>query len=134
MTNQKILVVDDDAGIRESLRDLFSLDNFECSVAASAEEGLALVASEKPELVVTDIQLPDMSGFQLCQTIKRNPDFRHVPIIMISGCFTEREDRVQGLELGADDYFSKPFNPVYFIARVRNLLKSKLGMFAGAPA
>jgi DNA-binding response OmpR family regulator len=123
MSNKKILVVDDDAGIRESLKDLLSLDDYDCAVAASAEEGLAMMASEKPQLVVTDVQLPDMSGYQLCQTLKRNPDSQDVPVIMISGCFTEPEDRIQGFQLGADEFFPKPFDPAYFAARVRSILR-----------
>src|SRR5262245_27181329 len=101
-----ILVVDDDAGIRESLQDLFALEDFECAVADSGEKGLAMVESVKPKLVVTDIQLPDMSGYQLCQSLKKDPASRHVPVVMITGRFTEPADRVQGLELGADEFFS----------------------------
>jgi DNA-binding response OmpR family regulator len=119
----KILVVDDDAGIRESIKDLLALDNFECTVAGSGEEGLALAIAEHPEMVVTDIQLPDMSGYQLCQTLKRDPLSRHVPVIMISGRFTEPEDRLQGFDLGADEFFSKPFDPRYFMARIRSILR-----------
>jgi DNA-binding response OmpR family regulator len=65
-----------------------------------------------------------MSGFQVCQEIKRDPKGRGVPVIMISGCFTEREDRIQGLELGADEFFSKPFDPYLFVARVKSILRS----------
>ena len=122
-SGKKILVVDDDPGIRESLRDLFSLDNFECAVAASAEEGLALIREEMPQLVVADVQLPDMTGYQLCQTLKRDPASQSVPVVMISGRFTEPEDKIQGLELGADEFLSKPFDPTYFVARVKSLLR-----------
>lgn len=118
-----ILVVDDDAGIRESLKDLFALENMECVVADSGEKGLAMVGSVKPQLVVTDVQLPDMSGYQLCQSLKRDPAWRHVPVVMITGRFTEPEDKVQGLELGADEFFSKPFDPVLFVTRIKSILR-----------
>jgi DNA-binding response OmpR family regulator len=130
MTNRKtkikqatIVVVDDDAGIRESLKDLLALENWDCAVAPTAEEGLALIEALKPELVVTDVQLPDMSGYQLCQSLKRNPGSRHVPVVMITGRFTEPDDKVQGFESGADEFFSKPFDPVLFVARIRSILR-----------
>src|SRR5258706_6362743 len=121
--NATIVVVDDDAGIRESLKDLLALENWECAVAPTAKEGLALIEALKPELVVTDVQLPDMSGYQLCQSLKRNPGSRHVPVVMITGRFTEPDDKVQGFESGADEFFSKPFDPVLFVARIKSILR-----------
>ena len=119
----KIVVVDDDAGIRESLKDLLALENWDCAVAETGEKGLALIQSLKPELVVTDVQLPDMSGYQLCQSLKRDPSYRGVPVVMITGRFTEPDDKVQGFESGADEFFSKPFDPVLFVARIKSILR-----------
>ena len=121
----RILVIDDDAGMRESLTDLLSLEEFECDVAESGKKGLAMFQLNKPELVVLDLQLPDMSGYQLCQQFKKDPSLRRVPVIMVSGRFTEPQDRIQGFELGADDYFAKPFDPVLFVARIKNLLRTR---------
>ena len=118
-----IVVVDDDAGIRESLKDLLALENWDCAMADTAEKGLALVHSLKPQLVVTDVQLPDMSGYQLCQSLKRDPECRRVPVVMITGRFTEPGDKVQGLESGAEEFFSKPFDPVLFVARIKSILR-----------
>jgi DNA-binding response OmpR family regulator len=118
-----IVVVDDDAGIRESVKDLMALENWECAVAGTGEEGLELVESLNPQLVVTDIQLPDMSGYQLCQSLKRAPSSRHVPVVMITGRFTEPEDKVQGFESGADEFYTKPFDPVLFVARIKSILR-----------
>lgn len=120
----KILVIDDDAGIRESLQDMLTLENFECEVAESAQEGLAMADQMKPELIVTDVQLPDISGYQVCQSIKRDPASKDIPVIMITGRFTEPEDRIQGFDLGADEFFIKPFNPVYFVSRIKSILRS----------
>jgi DNA-binding response OmpR family regulator len=120
-----ILVIDDDTSIRESLKDLFSLEGFECELAESGKAGIYMFESKDPDLVVTDVQLPDMSGYQLCQTLRRQPIGSRVPLVMISGRFTESPDRIQGLELGADEYFHKPFDPVVFIARIKNLLRPK---------
>ena len=118
-----IVVIDDDAGIRESLKDLMALENWDCAVAETGEEGLELVETLQPQLVVTDIQLPDMSGYQLCQSLKRGPESRQVPVVMITGRFTEPDDKVQGFESGADEFFAKPFDPVLFVARIKSILR-----------
>ena len=119
----KILVIDDDAGIRESLKDLLVLEDYDCVVAHTGQEALAMVESAKPQLIVTDVQLPDMSGYQVCQSLKRDPASCHVPIVMISGRFTEPQDRLQGFDLGADEFFAKPFDPVFFVARIKSILR-----------
>src|SRR5262245_42428235 len=90
-----IVVVDDDAVIRESLKDLLALENWECLLADTAEKGLQLIKERQPQLVVTDVQLPDMSGYQLCQSLKRDPSYRGLPVVMITGRFTEPDDKVQ---------------------------------------
>ena len=118
-----IVVVDDDAGIRESLKDLLTLENWNCEIAETGEKGLELVETLRPQLVVTDLQLPDMSGYQLCQTLKRAPESRHVPVVMITGRFTEPDDKIQGFESGADEFFAKPFDPVLFVARIKSILR-----------
>jgi len=118
-----IVVVDDDAGIRESLKDLLALEDWDCVATDTAEKGLELIQELKPQLVVTDVQLPDMSGYQLCQSLKRDPNYRGLPVVMITGRFTEPADKVQGFESGADEFFSKPFDPVLFVARIKNILR-----------
>jgi len=118
-----IVIVDDDAGIRDSLKDLLADEDLECVVAETGKEGLKLVGALKPQLVVTDIQLPDMSGYQLCQSLKRDPQSRHVPVVMITGRFTEPGDKVQGFESGADEFFSKPFDPTLFVSRIKSILR-----------
>jgi DNA-binding response OmpR family regulator len=120
----RVLLIEDDPGMRESLRDLLALEELECEVAETGKKGLAMFLLHKPHLVVLDAQLPDVSGFQLCQQMKKDPELKRVPIVMVSGRFTEPQDRVQGLELGADDFFTKPFDPVLFVARIKNLLRA----------
>jgi DNA-binding response OmpR family regulator len=122
-TPATIVIVDDDAGIRESLKDLLTFENWKCEIAETGEKGLELVEALRPQLVVTDLQLPDMSGYQLCQTLKRDPGMRHVPIVMITGRFTEPDDKVQGFESGADEFFAKPFDPILFVARIKSILR-----------
>lgn len=120
---QRILVIDDDLDVRESIRDLLASENLGCSVAATGTEGLAKLKAESPDLVVTDIQLPDVSGYQVCQSVKRDAGSRQTRVIMITGRFTEPQDKVQGFESGADEVFTKPFDPKYFIARVKSILR-----------
>jgi len=119
-----ILVIDDDLDVRESIRDLLVAENLSCTVAATGKEGLAKVQGENPVLVVTDVQLPDISGYQVCQTIRRNNASSKLPVVMITGRFTEPQDKVQGLESGADEFLTKPFDPKYFIARVKSILRA----------
>ncbi len=118
-----IVVIDDDFGIRESVKDLLALEDWDCLMAETGKEGLELVKTLKPQLVVTDIQLPDMSGFQLCQSLKRDPASNKTPVVMMTGRFTEKEDKIQGFESGADEYFYKPFEPKFFISRIRSILR-----------
>lgn len=118
-----IVVIDDDFGIRESVKDLLALEDWDCVIAESGEKGLALVREIRPELVVTDIQLPDITGFEVCQTLKRDPVTKRLPVVMMTGRFTERDDRIQGFESGADEYFLKPFEPQFFISRIRSILR-----------
>ena len=124
----RILVVDDDPGMRESLKDLLALEDFDCDTADTGKKGLAMFQLLKPDLVVLDAQLPDMSGFQVCQIMKKDLTLRMIPVIMVSSRFTEPQDRIQGLELGADDFFTKPFDPVLFVARIKNLVRSRLSL------
>lgn len=119
----RVVVIDDDAGVCDSIKDLLSLDDLDCQVAETGEAGLAMVRAERPDLVITDVQLPDISGYQVCQMVKKDPNLSRVPVIMISGRFTEPDDRLQGFDLGADEYFAKPFNPVLFMARLKSILR-----------
>jgi len=119
-----ILIIEDETSVRESIRDILSLENIECTLVGSGEEGLAVARQSHPRMVVTDVQLPDISGFQVCQSLKRDPESRATPVVMMSGRFTEPQDRVQGLESGADEYFLKPFDPAYFLARIKSILRA----------
>jgi len=121
--NATIVVIDDDAGIRDSLSDLLGMENWNCVTAETGRAGLDLIESIKPQLVVTDVQLPDISGYQVCQNLKRAPESKNLPVVMITGRFTEPADKVQGFESGADEFFSKPFDPFLFVARLKSILR-----------
>jgi two-component system phosphate regulon response regulator PhoB len=122
--NTTIVVIDDDASIRDSLTDLLEMEHWDCLVAENGRKGLDLIESVRPQLVVTDVQLPDISGYQVCQSLKRAPASKNLPVVMITGRFTEPDDKVQGFESGADEFFAKPFDPFLFVARIKSILRS----------
>jgi two-component system OmpR family response regulator len=122
-TSQTILVVDDDPQIRDVLKLAFERADFETIMARDGAEGLELANQIKPSLAVLDIGLPEMDGLELCKEIRRSSD---VPILFLTARDDE-VDRIVGLELGGDDYVTKPFSPRELVARVRAILKRTAG-------
>jgi two-component system, OmpR family, response regulator len=116
-----ILVVDDDAPIRELVSELLARAGLETRAAESGAEALALAREERPDLVVLDVQLRDMSGYAVCRELRESFG-DELPIMFVSGSRTESFDRVGGLLLGADDYLVKPFTIGELIARVRRAI------------
>ena len=117
--SQKIVVVEDDINIAELLRLYLEKDGFEVRIAHDGGEGLRLAESEKPDLVMLDIMLPVMDGWQVCKSLRKTSK---VPIIMLTAK-GETEDKVMGLEMGADDYIVKPFEVKELLARVHAVLR-----------
>jgi len=114
-----VLVVDDEPHIVELVRYNLQQEGFAVSVATSGREALARVASDRPDLVVLDIMLPELDGIEVCRQIRAES---RVPILMLTA--RDRElDRVVGLEMGADDYVTKPFSPRELVARIRAILR-----------
>lgn len=118
-----VLVVDDEAILRETLEYNLARDGYRVVTAADGREALARFADERPDLVVLDVLLPEMSGLDVCRAIRRESD---VPILMLTAKDSEI-DKVVGLELGADDYLTKPFGLRELLARVRALLRRTEG-------
>jgi two-component system phosphate regulon response regulator PhoB len=117
-----ILIVEDEAALVELLRYNLEKEGYRVSVAADGEEGLSTVEDSKPDLVILDWMLPLVSGLEVCRQIRRKPATRTLPIIMLTAR-SEEADRVRGLEIGADDYITKPFSPSELMARVRAVLR-----------
>ena len=118
-TSQKVLVVDDEAHIRELCELYLTRDGFQVESVGDGEEALRRVTQSKPDLVVLDVMLPGMDGLEVCREIRKASQ---VPIIMLTAR-DEVTDKIVGLELGADDYVTKPFAPQELVARARALLR-----------
>jgi diguanylate cyclase (GGDEF)-like protein len=118
----KILVVDDDPDIRDVLRLTLEGENYEVTEASDGKEALKAIASKSPDLVLVDYQMPVMNGLEVCHTVKKDILLRHLPVIMVTGK-GEVNDKVDGLDAGADDYVVKPFEPKELLARIRMVLR-----------
>ena len=122
--SKPVLIIEDDPDIAESLRYNLEREGLKTVVAETGEQGLAaaLDAMSPPSLIILDLMLPGMSGTELCRRLRREPATRRTPIIMLTAK-TSEADRVAGLDLGADDYVTKPFSVREFLARVRAVLR-----------
>jgi DNA-binding response OmpR family regulator len=120
MPSEKILIIEDDDALLRGLTDNFLLRGYDVENAADGQKGLALALGNAPDLIILDLMLPKLNGYEVCQAIRRrNAD---VPIIMLTAKDQE-EDVIRGLELGADDYVTKPFSIRELLARVKAFLR-----------
>ena len=119
----KVLVVDDNAQNRELLEAYMEeLDNVRTESAANGEECLQKVAADRPDLILLDVMMPKLSGFEVCKRLKADPVTRNIPIIMVTALH-EMSDIERGVEVGTDDFITKPVNRVDLLTRVRSLLR-----------
>jgi DNA-binding response OmpR family regulator len=122
----RILVIEDDASIRLGLEDTLRAKGYRVTVATRGAAGLELATRSRPDLIILDIMLPDMDGFEVCRRLKSSArEIAATPIIMLSARGAEI-DRVRGLELGADDYVTKPFSLMELLARVAVVLRRRV--------
>ena len=119
MENRKILIVDDDSNICELLRMYLEKDGFDTSIAYDGEQAIELVGRYNPDLILLDIMMPRLDGWQVCREVRKNSE---IPIIMLTAK-GEDFDKILGLELGADDYISKPFDAKEVLARIKAVLR-----------
>jgi len=122
MFKKKILIIDDTDFMVKLISDILQEAGYEVIVASEGVEGLLKVRSEKPDLVILDIVMPGMDGFEVCRILRDDESNNLMPIIMLTAQDDE-DNKLTGLELGADDYIVKPFNPRELLSRVRNTLK-----------
>jgi class 3 adenylate cyclase/CheY-like chemotaxis protein len=123
-TPAKILVVDDTPKNVKLLADLLTVKGYSVVTAASGREAIAQLETEKPDLVLLDVVMPEMSGYEVCRKIRENPDTGILPVVMVTA-LDPAEERVKGLDAGADDFLTKPINQPELLARVRSLLRIK---------
>lgn len=112
---KRILIIEDEKGIAEIERDYLELEGFSVSIESNGASGLARAENEDFDLIILDIMLPDLDGFDICRSIRKTKD---IPMIMVSAK-SEKIDKIRGLGLGADDYITKPFDPAELVARVK---------------
>jgi cyclic di-GMP phosphodiesterase len=120
----KVLVVDDEAANLRLLKTMLTREGFSVVTASDGDEALAMVASEQPDLVVMDVLMPKLSGYDVCERIKLNPATRLTPVVLITALH-EREDRIRGINVGADDFLTKPVDPHELKARACSLVRLK---------
>jgi len=123
-TKKRILLVDDEADFVEVLKVRLENSNYEVIVAYDGEEGLEKAEREEPDLIILDIMLPKISGFDVCRKLKIDENFKNIPIIMLSAKFQPNDIKF-GEAMGADAYITKPFEPRVLVDKMRELLAKK---------
>ena len=126
MGKRKILIIEDDRDIAEMLEYNLKEEGYKTFSAMDGEKGVAMARKERPDLIILDIMLPILDGFEVCRILKNDDAVAHIPIIILSAK-SQETDKVVGLELGADDYVTKPFSPRELIARTRAILRRTRG-------
>lgn len=119
---KKILVVDDEEMVRDVIRDLLELEGYNIIEAVNSKEAIEKAKKTPPDLIILDLIIPTIGGMEVCEILKKEEKTKFVPIIMLTGRIME-EDKLMGLEIGADDYITKPFLQGEFIARVKAVLR-----------
>jgi len=126
MTETKVLIVEDEQAIREMVAFHLTRAGYSVLQAEDCRTARALLADERPEIALIDWMLPDISGLELTRMLKRDKDFKELPVIMLTAR-AEEHDKVSGLDSGADDYITKPFSPRELIARIKAVLRRSAG-------
>jgi DNA-binding response OmpR family regulator len=124
MAKNKILIVEDDSYLVKAITIRLEANGFEIVVAVDGEDGLAKSRSEKPDLIILDVMLPKMDGFDICRKLKIDKQCKDIPIIILTAKFQPSDIRF-GTEMGADAYMTKPFDSQALLAKIKELLKKR---------
>jgi DNA-binding response OmpR family regulator len=121
ITKPRVLIVDDDPSVLRMMEYVFDRADYEVHLATNGPEALSKVNEAKPDLIILDVMMPDVSGLEVCQRLRAEPASAHLPVIILSAK-DQLEDKVNGFEAGADDYVAKPVDPQELLARAKALL------------
>jgi len=132
MDNKTVLIVDDEAAIRDMLRVALEMANFRCIEAKNTYEAQVSIVDDLPDLVLLDWMMPEVTGIELLRRWRRNPDTKKIPVIMLTAK-AEEESLVKGLDAGADDYISKPFSPRELVARIKTIFRRVASEISDSP-
>jgi two-component system, OmpR family, alkaline phosphatase synthesis response regulator PhoP len=118
MNPKKILVVDDEVDLVETVRFPLEMEGFDVLVSYNGEDALSQARKEKPDLIILDLMLPKLDGYKVCRLLKFDERYKHIPILMLTAK-TQEKDKVLGKETGADEYITKPFEMDYLMEKVK---------------
>ncbi len=122
----RVIIVEDDRDTRETLADLLRSEGFHVLPAANGLKLIAMLAAGRPDLIILDVNLSWIDGFELCRSVKRNEDFAHIPVVFLSGR-TSQDDVQRGMTCGAEAYFLKPVDFDQMVTRLREILAARRG-------
>lgn len=131
MEKKKILLVDDDADFTEATKLLLESRSYDVTVANDGREGLKKVQAERPNLIILDVMMPEMDGYQACARLKADPEYKQIPILLLTAVGeaipTTSYTKEMGMRIEADDYIPKPVEPMQIVERVEKLLRMSIG-------
>ena len=131
MEKKKILLVDDDADFTEATKIILESKSYDVSVAHNGKEGLKKVQTEQPNLIILDVMMPEMDGYEVCAKLKADPKCGHIPILLLTAVgesiSTTKYTKEMGMKIEADDYIPKPVEPIKLVERVEKLFRISIG-------
>jgi DNA-binding response OmpR family regulator len=123
MSPKKVLIIDDEADLVETIRFPLELEGFQVLAAYNGEEGLNQARSENPDLILLDLMLPKLDGYKICRLLKFDDRYKHIPIFMLTAK-TQEKDKILGKETGADEYLTKPFDIDELVTKIKSNLSA----------
>lgn len=124
MSQAKILIVDDEPDLVETIRFSLELEGYNVLVATNGEEGLNVARQEKPDLILLDLMLPKLDGYKVCRLLKFDERYKSIPILMLTAR-TQEKDKILGKETGANEYLTKPFDMDELMAKIKSYLTKR---------
>ncbi|MGB9612856.1 MAG: response regulator transcription factor [Candidatus Margulisiibacteriota bacterium] len=121
--NKKVLIIEDHPETAKLISELLQFEGIETITASNGHEGIEKANAQKPDLILLDVMMPGIDGFEVCQKLKTNPETSHIPVIIVS-IRAATESQKQGKQAGADEYLTKPFEPFKLIEVLKKYLKS----------